>query len=185
VASAEKDLRPVASAEASQSAAVDTRRRIDALFKEHSAYVARFAFRLLGREDEVDDLVQDVFISLFRHLGNIRHAGALRAWLTTTVVRMARRRLRVRRIGFLLRGGDRVDPGGLEGHGPSGEDRAALLAVHRALGRVSVNARIAWILRYLEQEEIDEVARHCGCSKATAKRRIADAHQAVRKALAG
>src|SRR4029078_13084093 len=96
---------------------------------------------------------------------------------------MVRRRLRVRRIGFLLRRGQRVDPMMLEAHGPSAEDRLALWTVHRALENVSVNARLAWVLRHLEQEGVEEVARTLGCSKATAKRRVADAQRAVKKAL--
>jgi transmembrane sensor len=35
---------------------------IDALFMRHSPYVAAVALRLLGRDDEVDDVVQDVFL---------------------------------------------------------------------------------------------------------------------------
>jgi len=166
------------------SHAAELRRRLTDLFGEHSVQVARLAFRLLGREDEVDDIVQDVFISLYRHLDRIRQTDALRAWLQTTTVRMVRRRLRVRRIGFLLRLRDRVEAPDLESPGASGEDRASLWRVHRALEQVGVNARIAWVFRYLEQESIDDVARLCGCSTSTAKRRIAEAHRAVRKALA-
>jgi RNA polymerase sigma-70 factor (ECF subfamily) len=166
------------------SHAAELRRRLTDLFGEHSAQVARLAFRLLGREDEVDDIVQDVFISLYRHLDRIRQTDALRAWLQTTTVRMVRRRLRVRRIGFLLRLRDRVETLELESPGATGEDRASLWRVHRALEQVGVNARIAWVFRYLEQESVDAVARLCGCSTSTAKRRIAEAHRAVRKALA-
>jgi RNA polymerase sigma-70 factor (ECF subfamily) len=162
----------------------ERRQKLTDLFSEHSAHVARLAYRLLGREDEVDDIVQDVFVSLYRHLDRIRHTEALRSWLQITTVRMVRRRLRVRRIGFLLRLRDRVEALELESPGPTGEDRAALWRVHRALEGVSVNARIAWVFRYLEQESVDDVARLCGCSTSTAKRRIAEAHRAVRKALA-
>lgn len=176
-------LRAVAPPGGSADPALALRRRLDGLFKEHSSYVARVAFRLLGREDEVDDIVQDVFVSLFKHLQQIRQPGALRAWLATTTVRMVRRRLRVRRIGFLLRIGERVDPVELKAGGVSGEDRAALWNVHRALTRVGANARIAWVFRYLEQESIEDVARLCGCSLSTAKRRIADAHHVVKRAL--
>src|SRR6185312_15896470 len=68
-------------------------------------------------------VVQDVFVSLFGNLKNIRRPEALRGWLATTTVRMARRRLRLRRIGFLLGRGQRVDPMSLEGHGSSADDR--------------------------------------------------------------
>jgi RNA polymerase sigma-70 factor (ECF subfamily) len=159
------------------------RQRLDGLFKEHAPYVARIAHRVLGREDEVDDIVQEVFIILFRHLDRIRRSESVRAWLATTTVRMVRRRLRVRRIGMLLRVRDQVDPMELQGTAVSGEDRAALWKVHLALEGVGANARIAWVFRYLEQEEIDEVARLCRCSRSTAKRRIADAHRVVKRAL--
>jgi RNA polymerase sigma-70 factor (ECF subfamily) len=182
MAPAREDLLPV-EAGGPGDPARDSRRRLDGLFKQYSGFVARLVFRLLGRDDEVDDLVQDVFVSLFRNMGTIRHEEATRAWLITTAVRMVRRRLRVRRIGFLLRRGQRVDPMGLEAHGPSAEDRLALWTIHRALEKVSVNARLAWVLRHLEQEGIDEVARILGCSRATAKRRVADAQLAVKKAL--
>lgn len=165
------------------SPAAERRLRLDDLFKEHGSYVARLAFRLLGREEEVDDIVQDVFITLFRNLEKIRQSESIRAWLGTTTVRTVRRRLRLRRIGFLLRRQDHADPVDLQGQGASGEDRAALWKVHAALKKVAINNRIAWVFRYLEQESIDDVARLCGCSRSTAKRRIADAHRVVRRAL--
>jgi RNA polymerase sigma-70 factor, ECF subfamily len=165
------------------SPAAERRLRLDDLFKEHATYVARLAFRLLGRDEEVDDIVQDVFITLFRNLDKIRQSESLRAWLGTTTVRTVRRRLRLRRIGFLLRRKDQVDPLEVEGSGASGEDRAALRNIHIALEKVSVNSRIAWVFRYIEQESIDDIARLCGCSRSTAKRRIADAHRVVRRAL--
>lgn len=168
--------------EPAQGAAL--RAQLDALFKEHASYVARLAYRLLGRDDEVDDIVQDVFIALFRNLNKIRQAETLRAWLGTTTVRIVRRRLRVRRIGFLLRIGERMDPADLRASGASGEERAALWNIHLALEGVPVDARIAWVFRYLEEESVDEVARLCACSKSTAKRRIAEAHRVVKRALA-
>jgi RNA polymerase sigma-70 factor, ECF subfamily len=165
------------------SAGWDARRQLDELFKQHAAFVARLVFCLLGREDEVDDVVQDVFVSLFGNLKSIRRPEAMRAWLATTAVRVARRRLRLRRIGFLLGRGQRVDPMSLEVHGSSAEDRLSLWTVHRTLEKVSVDARLAWVLHHLEQEGIEEVAGLLGCSKATAKRRIAEAQRKIKKAL--
>jgi RNA polymerase sigma-70 factor (ECF subfamily) len=158
------------------------RQRVDDLFKEHSAYVARLAYRMMGRDVEIDDIVQDVFILLLRHIGRIRHPDAVRAWLVTTTVRLTRRRLRIRRLGLLLGLGD-IDPADLRDGSCSPEDRAAFRAIHAALEGLGVNVRIAWILRYLEQERIEDVARACGCSKRTAKRWIARAQAAVKGAL--
>ena len=157
--------------------------RLDELFKRHSAYVARLAYRLMGRDADIDDVVQDVFVLLFRRIDTIRQAEAVPAWLATTTVRLTRRRMRVKRIALVLGFGDRIDMAEIEGASDSPEARAALHAVHAALQGVSVNARIAWVLRYLEEERLEDVARLCGCSKTTAKRWIATAQQVVKKAL--
>jgi len=46
------------------------RERLDELFRAHSGFVARLVLRLIGRDDEVDDVVQDVFVVLFRQLAS-------------------------------------------------------------------------------------------------------------------
>jgi RNA polymerase sigma-70 factor (ECF subfamily) len=167
----------------SEPLAIARHERLDELFKRHSAYVARLAYRLMGRDADIDDIVQDAFVLLFRRIDTIRQADAVQAWLATTTVRLTRRRMRVKRIALLLGFGDRIDMAQIEGASDSPEARAALHAVHTALQGVSVNARIAWVLRYLEEERLDDVARLCGCSKTTAKRWIATAQEVVKEAL--
>jgi RNA polymerase sigma-70 factor (ECF subfamily) len=51
------------------------------------------------------------------------------------------------------------------------------------LDRLPVNERLAWSLRHIEGEQLESVAVLCGCSLATAKRRIAAAQQAVERSL--
>src|SRR5258708_7669109 len=65
------------------------------IFERYSHYVATIAFRLLGRNDEVDDVVQDVFLQVHRRLSTIR-PDAVRGWLAVVTVRATRRRLRRR-----------------------------------------------------------------------------------------
>ena len=43
--------------------------------------------------------------------------------------------------------------------------------------------RVAWTLNYVEGETLEEVARLCGCSLATAKRRIAAAQRFIEEKL--
>src|ERR1051325_10698207 len=71
---------------------------LEALYRTYARYVASIALRLLGRDDEVDDVVQEVFISALRGLRNLREPGAIRGWLATVTVRIARRKLRRRRL---------------------------------------------------------------------------------------
>jgi RNA polymerase sigma-70 factor (ECF subfamily) len=158
---------------------------IDDFIRSYSPYVARLAYRLLGRDGEVDDVVQDVFVAFLRFRHHIREPAAIRSWLATTTVRTAHKRLRtrMRRLRALLRlEGDhsKSEP---TAQGVSPEEHTALLRIHEALRAVPAKARIAWVLRYLEQETNEDVARLCRCSLATAKRRIALANHAVQKAI--
>jgi DNA-directed RNA polymerase specialized sigma24 family protein len=63
------------------------------LFRRYASYVATIGIRLLGRDDELDDLVQEVFIEAYRGLHQLRSADAAKAWLARITVRRATRRL--------------------------------------------------------------------------------------------
>ena len=153
------------------------------MFRRFAPYVARIGARLLGRPDEVDDLVQDVFLDALRGLRSLREAGAIRAWLATVTVRHARRRLRRRALWSVL-GLDRgVDAELLVDEGASPEMRAQVMAIYRALDGVAADARIAWILSVVEGHALEEVAAMGGYSRATAHRRIQAAQAAVEAAL--
>jgi RNA polymerase sigma-70 factor (ECF subfamily) len=162
----------------------DEREPLEQLVRAHSAYVARLAYRVLGGEDEVNDLVQDVFLAFLRFRSSIRDASAVRGWLGTTTVRLSLRRLRTRRRRFrfftLSHDGEPVDA---PASGTSPEEHVIFRSIQAALSEVPPDARVAWVLRHLEQEPLADVARLCGCSLATAKRRIALAHNSVKRAL--
>jgi RNA polymerase sigma-70 factor, ECF subfamily len=150
-------------------------------FGEHSGYVAGLAFRLLGRDGDVDDLVQDVFLEATRGLETLKEAGALRAWLATLTVRLAGRRIRRKRIASFLGFGDEGPDAYVVSPEASPEQRVLLEQVYRVLERLPVAERIAWTLRYLEGEQLETVAEQCRCSLATAKRRIAAAQGAIER----
>ena len=57
---------------------------VDSFIRAYSPYVARLAYRLLGRDEEVDDIVQDVFVAFLRFRHDIREPAAVRSWLATT-----------------------------------------------------------------------------------------------------
>jgi RNA polymerase sigma-70 factor (ECF subfamily) len=149
------------------------------LFRTYAPYVAAIALRLLGREDDVDDVVQDVFVTAVRGVHRVREAGALRGWLATITVRVARRRLRFRRLRSFIGIERPVDYEGMIAPGATPEDRAFLARVYRALDTLPVEQRVAWALRHIHGDALDAVAAACGCSLATVKRRIAAAHAAI------
>jgi RNA polymerase sigma-70 factor, ECF subfamily len=168
---------PTAAAEApAEPATLDD---FESVFRRFSPYVARIGARILGRTDELEDLVQEVFFDAHRGLGALRDAGAIKGWLATVTVRQATRRLRRRRLLSWVGLDALPDPGHLVDPGMSPERRAALVSVYRVLDRLSPEARIAWVLRTVEDEPLEKVAEVCGCSRATAHRRLQEAQDAL------
>jgi RNA polymerase sigma-70 factor (ECF subfamily) len=147
---------------------------LEDVFRRHSGYVASVALRLLGRDAEVDDIVQEVFIAAMRGLGKLRSPAAIKGWLATVAVRVARRKLRRRRLRSFL--GLETAPDYANVVVAASQEKALLITrAYRVLDGLPVDQKIAWMLRHVEGETLEDVARICGCSLATVKRRIAAA----------
>ncbi len=156
---------------------------LDDAFRMYARLVASIGFRILGRRSEVEDLVQDVFVEAGKWATRIEDPAALKHWLITVTVRAARHRLRRARFAAMLGFGTPVSYEDVAGSEASPSERALLAEVYRVLDRLPVSDRIAWTLRYVQGESLGEVAELCGCSLATAKRRIAAAQEAILEAL--
>ncbi len=150
----------------------------DELFARYGAYVARLAARLLGAGDaEIDDVVQDVFWLASRRLRRIVDMIQARGWLATVTARVVRRRLRRRRFRAIFHASPRPDD--VPAPGATAEQRAVLIRLYEVLEQLPVDQRLAWSLRYLEGEPLNAVAQACGCSLATAKRRLSAAKSVI------
>jgi RNA polymerase sigma-70 factor (ECF subfamily) len=155
----------------------------DALYAEHARYVAGLAGRLLGRDDEVADVVQDVFLVAHRGLESLRAPGAARGWLARVTVRIASRRLRKRRLRVFLGLGAPVDCDLVVDTGVAPELRPLAAMLYAALDKMPTRYRLPWILRHLADQTLESVADALGSSPATMKRRIAEAERRLRPLL--
>lgn len=156
---------------------------LDEAFRQYAPHVAAIGFRILGSRDQMQDLVQDVFLKAHDWISRIDDPRALKSWLTTVTVREARLRLRVRRMRAFLHLEDNHNYAAVASPGASPAERALATEIYRILDGVAVNARVAWTLRYVEGLTLPETAEHCGCSLATVKRRVAEVHRVVLEAL--
>jgi RNA polymerase sigma-70 factor (ECF subfamily) len=162
--------------------AVDVVRRapvtFEALFSNYSGYVARVASRLLGSGDaDLDDVVQDVFWLASRRIAKIPDLVQARGWLATVTTRVVRRKLLRRRFRALFHAAP--DSAEIPARGATAEEHAVLARLYEVLDGLPTDQRLAWSLRYLEGEPLDGVAAACGCSLATAKRRVAAAKSVI------
>lgn len=152
----------------------------DVLYRRYAPYVGSIAVRLLGRDGEVDDLVQDVFVDVLRGLPRLREPGAFKGWLAQITVRMATRRLRQRNLRRVLHLHDELaDYSELAAPSASAEQRALICQVYRVLDRLPAKTRVIWILRNVLDEPLHAVARLAECSQSTVQRRLLDAQAVI------
>jgi RNA polymerase sigma-70 factor, ECF subfamily len=147
------------------------------LFRKYARMVNGLAFRLMGRDGDVDDLVQDSFIQAFEGLSRLENPHAFSSWLCSIVVRTANKRLRRRRLLTKL-GLARSEPVDLEmivSKSSPPDVAAELSRIYQVLDRLPAEERVALVLRRVEGMSIDEVASRMGLSPATVKRRLARA----------
>jgi RNA polymerase sigma-70 factor (ECF subfamily) len=152
----------------------------DAYLRHRGALVAA-AVRLQCHRDEVDDLLQDVFVEALRGIRNLREPSALRAWLTRVTVRVARRRAGGPRFVALEESPEAID---VADPAASPADRALLRALANIMATLPTERRRAWALRYVDGEQLDDIAARCHCSLATVKRHIADVQAVLEQATA-
>ena len=174
-----KSLRLVRSGEDGQPLPCD----FDELFTRYAPYVAQVAYRILGSRIDVEDVVQEVFIDAERGLNTLRESGAVKGWLATITIRHAKRLIKKQRLRRWFGWDCGTDFDAVADAGASPEQRATVAAVYRLLDTFSADERIAWTLKYVQGEKVSHIAQICGCSRATAHRRIAAVQSAMTEVM--
>jgi RNA polymerase sigma-70 factor (ECF subfamily) len=150
------------------------------LWDRHARLVYRILRRSLGQQNDVEDLVQEVFLSLWKRLPTLRDPRALPAFLVTITTLTLRHELRRRWVRRYMTLGAKEDIGpDLQAVHPDPEARQAVSRLYAILDRLGREERIAFVLRYIEGMELTEVAPALELSLATAKRRLAHARARV------
>jgi RNA polymerase sigma-70 factor (ECF subfamily) len=147
------------------------------LYGRYAALVDRTLARILGADQELEDLRHDVFIRALDSIGDLREPEALGGWVRSIAVFVARKtiekRTRRRRWTAWLVGDDPLDVAAPDDEGePRDEARAALRAVYQVLERMPTEERMVFALRLLDGCELTEVAHQMAISPATVKRRF-------------
>jgi RNA polymerase sigma-70 factor (ECF subfamily) len=142
------------------------------LYDRHFGKVARLV-RALGIVDvEADDLCQEIFLIVYRHLGSFRGEARLSTWIhrlaTREAIRYAKRRRMKRALLELLRRAEQpVLP-----RDWSENQAARRQFLNQLLSRLSPERRLALVMFEIEGRPVEEIAEACGCAVNTVWTRI-------------
>lgn len=162
-------------------------RAFQELFRNHRRDVARLVGRLLGPRPEVEDVVQEVFIQVFRSLPNFRGDARFTTWLHRVTVNVTLMHLRAARSRPRL-GNELLDePAAPEGDSPV--DHAArnqrLRALYKILDTLSDKKRAVFILHDLDGVPAAQIAAMVDSPVLTVRTRLFYARREVYAAMAG
>lgn len=151
----------------------------EALFRRYAPMANGLALRLMGRDRDLDDLVQESFVAALRGLGGLREPQAFAGWLASIVVQTAhkvlRRRRLARRLGLYRP--EPIDVDALIACSAPPDAIVELRALYSLVEELPPRLRVPLVLRRVEGYSLDEVARLMGCSLATVKRAVAEAER--------
>jgi RNA polymerase sigma-70 factor, ECF subfamily len=152
--------------------AQNDRRALQLLFGRHRQRVYRFALRLVGNAATAEDIVNEVFLELWRRAASFERRAQLSTWLLAITRNKALSALRVRVDQPLDEAMAEAmpDPAINAEDSLQASERSAL--VRRCLERLSPAHREIIDLVYYHEKSVDEVAAIVGVPAATVKTRM-------------
>jgi RNA polymerase sigma-70 factor, ECF subfamily len=146
----------------------------EALVRTYQHRVFGIALRMLGRPADAEEVAQEVFLRVYRGIGDFRGDAKLSTWLYTIASRLCLNRLGSSQ-GRLLRDGDTalasVASGGPDPAGAA--ERAELAAaLERSIADLPEERRIVLVLRDVEGLAYEEIARVLGLEPGTVRSRL-------------
>jgi RNA polymerase sigma-70 factor, ECF subfamily len=152
-----------------------------AFYDRYSTHVRAMLRSALGPDDDVPDLLQEVFIRALDGIAALREVDKLASWLAAIAVFVARAQIRrrSRRSWLRLFSPEETRPRQIEQ--PCSEARRALRDVYGIFDRMPVEQRMAFVLRYVHGMALPEAAVACKTSLSTFKRRLGRAEKLFRE----
>jgi len=148
------------------------------LFDRERRRVHGLLYRVVGSNAQMDDLLQDTFLQVFRSLPTFRGDSSLRTWIDRCAVRVAYAHFARRSRTPTL---ECVQDVGTED--PTAEERTsmreAVRRLYAELDRLEPRQRVAFTLFAVENRTLREVAEITESTLATAKIRVWRARRAL------
>ncbi len=167
---------------------------IESLVRSYRPRLLRYVAYSVGDPDLAESITQDCLLKAYTSRGSFRGDCSVNTWLFGIANNLIRDQLRSKKFHFWRKvGATAVDITDIASVEPSGErsPEAQLLLrerasrVHLALKYLSNHQRRVFILRFLEEMDLQEISAITGMPPNTVKTHLYRAVTAIRKQLGG
>jgi RNA polymerase sigma-70 factor (ECF subfamily) len=153
----------------------------DELVKRHKEKVRNIIYLTLNERESVDDITQDVFITVYRSLKNFRFESQFTTWLYRITVNKCKDHLRRKSIRkIVLPFKDTQEDPGYE-FVPENSNTKEI--VQFAISKLPDKMRIPLVLKDIEGFSYQEIAETMNCEIGTVKSRIFRAREGLKRTL--
>jgi len=126
-------------------------------YRERIYWVAR---RIVGTHDEADDVVQDVFVRMFKALKGFRGESGFYTWLYRITMNVSLNAVRTRRFREFVRYDETAETRSEEVEQPDAgllrEEYQTIL--ERAIQRLPAKQKLVFMMRYYDEMPYDQIA---------------------------
>jgi RNA polymerase sigma-70 factor (ECF subfamily) len=159
------------------------------IYKKYGDRALNISYRILGNYEDALDVTQDVFIKVFKKIGDFRKDARFFTWFYRIVVNLSIDKRRKLGAHQMISESDR---NGSLSEVPDNKvvtiDKLASDAhlekrIQDCLLKLSENLRTVTVLRYIEGLSYQEVAETLECSIGTVKSRLNRAHKTLEELL--
>lgn len=159
-------------------------RAFEALVDRYKRPLFVLLVRLVGDRSAADDLLQECFVRLWRHIDDLDESEPLYGLLRRIAVNLGRNHLRgrARRRAAMEAAARQVPPRPQDGPETGGEEETAR-AVEAAMAEMPEEQRTCLVLRVQEEMSYAEIAGATGAAVGTVMSRLSRARAALREKL--
>lgn len=162
----------------------------DAVVAEYWPRIYRFALASLRDKGAAESLAQDCLLKAWKARDRFRGDASVSTWLMQIAVNLIRDQIRNRRLQFWKRTTQSSVEDLIVADGKSSPEKAAsarqqLAAVWNATAKLPERQRTVFLLRFVEDMDLLEIAAATGLSEGTVKVHLFRALQAVRTKVKG
>ena len=170
-------------------------RAFEELVDRYQGRLLNFVYRTIGDRDRSEDLVQEVFIRVYRHIGRFDRSKKFSTWIYTIASNLAKNELRNRSRNPLVlfqtikaKFEDEDRPLQFEDLHTRPDDmfrkRHLKEMVEQSVGQLPAHHREVFVLRELEGKSYEEIAEITGVNLGTVKSRLNRARTAFADIIA-
>ena len=151
------------------------------LVQRHKEKVRNIIYLTIGNHDLVDDIGQEVFLTIYKNLNNFRFESQFTTWLYRITVNKCKdhlRKMKIRNIFSPIKESEEE-----LGYNPTPEDSDIKEIVQNAIAKLPDKLRIPLLLKDIEGLSYQEIAESVQCEIGTVKSRIFRAREGLRDIL--